>query len=53
MAALLNDRTEADRQTAIRTIASETASFSDSAMLEAGAFSFRQEAYVSKARTTS
>jgi ubiquinone/menaquinone biosynthesis C-methylase UbiE len=53
MAALLNDRAEADRQTAIKTIAAETASFSDSAMLEGGAFSFPQEAYVSTARTTS
>ena len=53
MVALLNDCAEADRQTAIKTIASETASFSDSAMLEGRAFSFRQEAYVSTARTKS
>jgi ubiquinone/menaquinone biosynthesis C-methylase UbiE len=53
MAALLNERSEADRQAAIKTIALETASFSDSAMLEGGGFSFRQEAYVGTARTTS
>ncbi|WP_249130372.1 class I SAM-dependent methyltransferase [Bradyrhizobium sp. AUGA SZCCT0283] len=46
MAALLIDRDETDRQAAIATIALETASFSDRAMLEGGAFSFRQEAYV-------
>src|ERR1700676_2872719 len=45
MAALLSNRDEADRQAAIKTIASETASFSDRAMLEGGGFSFRQEAY--------
>jgi ubiquinone/menaquinone biosynthesis C-methylase UbiE len=46
MAALLSQRDEADRQAAIETIASETAGFSDPAMLEGGGFSFRQEAYV-------
>ncbi len=46
MAALLSNRDEADRQAAIKTIAQETASFSDPAMLEGGGFSFRQEAYV-------
>ena len=52
MAALLSDRAEADRQAAIKTIALETASFSDPAMLEeGGGFSFRQEAYVGTART--
>ena len=52
MAALLSDRDEADRQAAIQTIASETANFSDPAMLEGGGFSFRQEAYVGTARTS-
>jgi ubiquinone/menaquinone biosynthesis C-methylase UbiE len=46
MAALLMNRDEADRQSAIKTIASETASFSNPAMLEGGGFSFQQEAYV-------
>jgi ubiquinone/menaquinone biosynthesis C-methylase UbiE len=53
MAALLSDRDEADRQAAIKSIALETASFSDAAILEGGRFSFRQEAYVGTARTTS
>jgi len=52
MAALLSDHTEEDRQTAIKTIASETASFSDAAMLQAGGFSFQQEAYVGSALAT-
>lgn len=51
MAALLSGRTEFDRHAAIETIALETASFSDSAMLEGGAFSFAQEAYVATARS--
>lgn len=46
MAALLSNRDETDRHAAITTIALETASFSDRAMLEGGGFSFRQEAYV-------
>jgi ubiquinone/menaquinone biosynthesis C-methylase UbiE len=46
MAALLSNRDEIDRQATIKTIAQETASFSDRAMLEGGGFSFRQEAYV-------
>jgi hypothetical protein len=46
MAALLSNREEADRETAIQIIARETANFSDAAMLEGGGFSFRQEAYV-------
>ena len=46
MAALLSNRDEADRQAAIKTIALETANFSDQAMLEGGGFTFRQEAYV-------
>jgi len=46
MAALLSTRDDADREAAIKTIAQETASFSDPAMLEGGGFSFRQEAYV-------
>jgi ubiquinone/menaquinone biosynthesis C-methylase UbiE len=53
MAALLSNRDEADRQAAIKTIASETASFSDRAMLEGGGFSFRQEAYVGTGHATS
>jgi ubiquinone/menaquinone biosynthesis C-methylase UbiE len=52
-AALLSDRDEADRLAAIKTVASETASFSDPEMLEGGSFSFGQEAYVGTARTTS
>ena len=44
MAALLSNRGDADRQAAIKTIALETASLSDPAMLEGGGFSFRQEA---------
>ena len=51
MVALLSGRTEFDRHAAIETIALETASFSDSAMLEGGAFSFAQEAYVATARS--
>src|SRR6266576_2919928 len=46
MAALLSSREEADLQAACKTIALDTASFSDPAMLEGGGFSFRQEAYV-------
>jgi hypothetical protein len=52
MASLLSDRAEVDRQATIETIASETARFSDSAMLTGGRFSFRQEAYVGTARNT-
>jgi hypothetical protein len=37
---------------AIKTIAQETASFSDPAMLEGGGFSFRQEAYVGTGHAT-
>lgn len=53
MAALLSSRDEADRQAAIETFASETASFSDPAMLERGGFSFGQEAYVGTGLATS
>lgn len=53
MVILLSDRAEVDRQEAIKTIAKETASFSDAAMLEGGGFSFPQEAYVAMARNTS
>jgi ubiquinone/menaquinone biosynthesis C-methylase UbiE len=49
MAALLGDRTERDRQAVIKTIASETATLSEPAMLQAGQFSFPQEAYVGTA----
>src|SRR5258708_5342962 len=45
MAALLSNRDEADRQTAIETIALETTSLSAPEVLEGG-FSFPQEAYV-------
>jgi hypothetical protein len=45
MSALWSDRTETDRQAAIETIASETANFSDSTMLQGGGVSFRQQAY--------
>ena len=51
MSVLLSDRAETDRQAVIKTIASETANFSDSTMLEGGGFSFRQEAYVGTAGT--
>jgi hypothetical protein len=50
MAALLS--AETDRQATIKTVAMETASFSGSAVLEGGEFSFLQEAYVGTARTT-
>ena len=53
MAALLGDRTEGDRQAAIKMIASETARLSDPAMLEGGRFSFQQEAYVGAASASS
>ena len=53
MAALLSNRDEADRQAAIKTVALETANFSDPAMLQGGAFSFKQEAYVGIASKTS
>ena len=52
MATLLSDLPETDRQSAIKTIASETASFSSPEMLEGGGFSFGQEAYVGMARAT-
>jgi ubiquinone/menaquinone biosynthesis C-methylase UbiE len=52
MSALLSDLSETDRQAAIKTIASETASFSNPEMLEGGGFSFEQEAYVGTARAT-
>ena len=52
MAALLSDPAEFDRQATIKTIASETAGFSDPAMLEGGRFCFRQKAYVGTARNT-
>jgi hypothetical protein len=49
MAALWDDRTEDGRQAAIKMITSETARFSDPAMLKGGRFSFQQEAYVGTA----
>jgi ubiquinone/menaquinone biosynthesis C-methylase UbiE len=49
MAALLIDRSEDDRQVAIKTIASETARISDPAMRKEDWFSFPQEAYVGTA----
>jgi ubiquinone/menaquinone biosynthesis C-methylase UbiE len=53
MAALLSDRTESDRQAAIKMIASEIERFFDPAMLERGQFSFQQEAYVGTAFASS
>jgi SAM-dependent methyltransferase len=53
MAVLLSNHDEADRQAAIKTVALETANFSDPAMLRGGAFSFKQEAYVGTASATS
>ena len=52
MSALLSDLDDADRQAAIKTIAPETASFSDPKMLEGGGFSFGQEAYVGTGHAT-
>jgi ubiquinone/menaquinone biosynthesis C-methylase UbiE len=52
MAALLSNRDEADRQAAIKTIAVNTASFSNPAMLAGDRFSFRQEAYVGTGHAT-
>jgi ubiquinone/menaquinone biosynthesis C-methylase UbiE len=49
MAALLSDRAEGDRQAAIEMIGLETARLSNPSMLEAGRFSFQQEAYVATA----
>jgi ubiquinone/menaquinone biosynthesis C-methylase UbiE len=49
MAALLSDRREDERQSAIATIARETARLSDASMLKEGRFSFPQEAYVGTA----
>jgi ubiquinone/menaquinone biosynthesis C-methylase UbiE len=46
MAALLSNRDEANRQAVIKTVAQETANFSEPAMLEGDGFSFPQEAYV-------
>jgi hypothetical protein len=52
MSALLSDLSETDRQAAIKTIASEPASFSNAEMLEGGGFSFGQWAYVGTARAS-
>jgi len=52
MASLLSNRSDVDRQAAIKTIALETAGFSDPAMLEGGGFSFGQEAYVGSGLAT-
>lgn len=49
MAALMSDRSEDARQSAIETIARETARNSDASMLKEGRFSFPQEAYVGTA----
>jgi ubiquinone/menaquinone biosynthesis C-methylase UbiE len=49
MAALLNDRTDDDRQATISSIASKTTTYSTPAMLDGGRFSFPQEAYVAVA----
>jgi ubiquinone/menaquinone biosynthesis C-methylase UbiE len=50
MAVLLKGRSEADRQAAISSIASETARSSSASMLHDSKFSFPQEAYVATAR---
>jgi hypothetical protein len=49
MAALLKDGIETDRQAAISSIASETATFSNPSMLDGGKSCFPQEAYVATA----
>lgn len=49
MAALLTDRSEHERQSAIETIARETARLSDASMLKEDRFCFPQEAYVGTA----
>lgn len=50
MAVLLKDRTEAERQAIIASVASKTANLSTPAMLDGGMFTFPQEAYVAVAR---
>jgi hypothetical protein len=50
MTALLKDKTEAERQSIISSVASKTTALSTPAMLGGGNFSFPQEAYVAIAR---
>jgi ubiquinone/menaquinone biosynthesis C-methylase UbiE len=50
MAVLMKDRTEADRQAIIASVASKTSTFSTPAMLEGDRFTFPQEAYVAIAK---
>jgi ubiquinone/menaquinone biosynthesis C-methylase UbiE len=50
MTALLKDKTEAERQSIISSVASKTTALSTPAMLGGGSFSFPQEAYVAIAR---
>jgi ubiquinone/menaquinone biosynthesis C-methylase UbiE len=52
MAALLKEHTDADRQSIIAKIASETASFAQTSMFSSDRFAFPQEAYVAIARNT-
>jgi hypothetical protein len=51
MTILLRDKTEAERQAIISSVASKTTNLSTSEMLDGGMFSFPQEAYVAIART--
>ena len=51
MAILLKDRTEAERQAIIASVASKTANLSTPAMLDGGKFTFPQEAYVAVAKS--
>src|SRR6478672_5026999 len=50
MTVLLKDKIEPDRQAIITSVASKTATFSVSSMLDGGKFTFPQEAYVAVAR---
>jgi ubiquinone/menaquinone biosynthesis C-methylase UbiE len=52
MASLLIGEEESERQAIISAVAAKTASFSTSALLEDGAFSFPEEAYVATARNS-
>lgn len=51
MAILLKDRTEAERQAIIASVASKTANLSTPALLDGGRFTFPQEAYVAVAKS--
>jgi ubiquinone/menaquinone biosynthesis C-methylase UbiE len=50
MTALLRDKTEPDRQSAVLSVAARTTAFATAAMLDGGKFAFPQEAYVAIAR---